>query len=138
MSIESIASALFWLCVYIAPLGIIAGSKLTWGNEKTGWLLATIIFSWMALIAYYATVLSLKDRKALHQAKMKRRQLTQQALAKQQAKERRRQAGIENRQARAADNGLAEPSSEPSLEADQEPSAPLTPPPADDSSDKGS
>ncbi len=88
MSIEAIYTGLFWLCLYMAPLAIIAGSKRTWGNEKTGWLFCTILFSWLALIAYYSTALNKKDREARHRAKMKYQQQAEAAAARQQARQR--------------------------------------------------
>lgn len=88
MSIEDIYMGLIWLCLYMAPLALIVGSKRANGHEKTAWLLATTIFSWLALIAFYATVLSPKDRKARHLAKLKHQQLVEAHQAKQQELER--------------------------------------------------
>ena len=114
MSIENISLGLFWLCLYMAPLAIISGSKLSRANEKTGWLLLTIVFSWIALVCYYSTVLSHKERKKRHETKMEN--LRKQELAKQQ--ERIRQARVEALQAQ---NGTGADTEELQQDAPVEP-----------------
>lgn len=84
MAIEDLYLGILALCVYMAPLAIIAGSKLTRDNEKTGWLLATILLSWIALVCYYSTVLSPAERKRRHKEQMKRQHQADVAAARQQ------------------------------------------------------
>ncbi|MFC0120053.1 hypothetical protein [Pseudoalteromonas xiamenensis] len=44
------------ICAYLIPLGVIANSKRTRGHEKNIWLMATLIFSWVALLLYVTVV----------------------------------------------------------------------------------
>jgi riboflavin transporter FmnP len=44
------------LGAYLLPIGMILSSKRTWGHEKNGWLIGTLIFSWVALLLYYSIV----------------------------------------------------------------------------------
>ncbi|QTL36648.1 hypothetical protein [Pseudoalteromonas viridis] len=44
------------LCLYLLPIGLVAGSKRTRGHEKNGWLIGTLLFSWVALILYFSMI----------------------------------------------------------------------------------
>jgi biopolymer transport protein ExbB/TolQ len=87
MPIENAIITIIVLCAYITPLAIIAGSKRCWGVEKTYWLLATIFFSWLALILYNSTVLSVSERKVRHRNKQERQHKIEQALRNKQKRE---------------------------------------------------
>ncbi|CCQ12691.1 hypothetical protein PALB_36310 [Pseudoalteromonas luteoviolacea B = ATCC 29581] len=41
---------------YLTPIALIAKSKRTKGHEKNTWLLATLLFSWVALLLYVTVV----------------------------------------------------------------------------------
>ncbi|CAM4066869.1 hypothetical protein [Pseudoalteromonas byunsanensis] len=44
------------VCGYLIPLAIISGSKRTKGHEKNGWLIGTLLFSWLTLLLYFSIV----------------------------------------------------------------------------------
>ncbi|PCK31643.1 hypothetical protein [Pseudoalteromonas piscicida] len=44
------------VCAYLLPVALIAGSKRTKGHEKNGWLIGTLLFSWVALLLYFSMV----------------------------------------------------------------------------------
>lgn len=95
MSLVDLLTGFFWLFLYMAPLAIVAGSKRCRGNEKTGWLLLTIVLSWIGLVAYFSTVLNKKERSERNREQFKRQQraeaaakrkhMQQQAAAEQAA-----------------------------------------------------
>ncbi|NOU51088.1 hypothetical protein HG263_11165 [Pseudoalteromonas sp. JBTF-M23] len=41
---------------YLAPVAIIHSSKRTRGHEKNGWLIATLLFSWITLLLYFSMI----------------------------------------------------------------------------------
>ncbi|MFT4924361.1 MAG: hypothetical protein ACI8WB_000439 [Phenylobacterium sp.] len=92
MTLEELYIALFWLCLYMAPLAFVAASPRTKDNEKTGWLLATILFSWFALIAYWSTAPNKKERKKRHQEQMTHKQKVAEFNAAKQLHQRREDA----------------------------------------------
>lgn len=47
---------IFLLCAYLLPVALIASSKRTQGHEKNGWLIGTLLFSWIALILYFSII----------------------------------------------------------------------------------
>ncbi|MCF2858833.1 hypothetical protein L1286_15210 [Pseudoalteromonas sp. SMS1] len=46
----------FAVCLYIVPIGVVAGSKRSKGHEKNGWLIGTLFFSWIALLLYLSMI----------------------------------------------------------------------------------
>ncbi|WP_152087608.1 hypothetical protein [Pseudoalteromonas sp. A25] len=44
------------VCAYLAPFAMILNSKRTKGHEKNGWLLGTLLFSWLALLLYFSMI----------------------------------------------------------------------------------
>ncbi|CAH9055222.1 hypothetical protein PSECIP111951_02757 [Pseudoalteromonas holothuriae] len=46
----------FAVCAYLIPVGVIVGSKRTKGHEKNGWLIASLVFSWLTLLLYFSIV----------------------------------------------------------------------------------
>lgn len=51
------------ISLYLIPLGMIAKSRRTRGHEKTMWLMATLVFSWVSLLLYYTVVPTLEQRR---------------------------------------------------------------------------
>ena len=44
------------VCAYLLPVALVAGSKRSKGHEKNGWLIGTLLFSWVALLLYISIV----------------------------------------------------------------------------------
>ncbi|WP_440054453.1 hypothetical protein ACSLBF_16650 [Pseudoalteromonas sp. T1lg65] len=44
------------ICIYLLPVALVAGSKRTKRHEKNGWLIATLVFSWLALLLYFSMI----------------------------------------------------------------------------------
>ncbi|WP_199610306.1 hypothetical protein [Flocculibacter collagenilyticus] len=80
---------LFLVCIYLIPVGLIAGSKRTAKNEKNVWLICAIFFSWAVLLLYYLVVPSVRERKksAINKAKSKHAKLKAKIEKQNQAKE---------------------------------------------------
>ncbi|MFK3858917.1 MULTISPECIES: hypothetical protein [Pseudoalteromonas] len=53
---NEVAFLILLLSAYILPVVIVLNSKRTQGHEKNGWLIGIILFSWLALIMYFAIV----------------------------------------------------------------------------------
>ena len=84
MTLESISIGLIILCLYMTPIAMVASSKLSRGNEKTGWMLLTIFLSWIGLVIYFSTVLKKKDRAIRNRDLAQRKQRQAEALKRQQ------------------------------------------------------
>lgn len=61
---------IFLLCAYLVPVALVVNSKRSRGNEKSGWLIGAVLFSWVTLILYYAVVPSVKAQRKVQQAKL--------------------------------------------------------------------
>ncbi|KKE81104.1 hypothetical protein [Pseudoalteromonas luteoviolacea] len=44
------------VCLYLTPIAMVAGSKRSKGHEKNGWLIGTLLFSWVALLLYITMI----------------------------------------------------------------------------------
>ncbi|MEH6395463.1 hypothetical protein [Pseudoalteromonas sp.] len=51
-----VAFLILLLSAYILPVVIVLNSKRTQGHEKNGWLIGIILFSWLALVMYFAII----------------------------------------------------------------------------------
>ncbi|MFC3034882.1 hypothetical protein ACFOEE_20445 [Pseudoalteromonas fenneropenaei] len=58
------------VCAYLMPIGMIIRSRRTVGHEKNLWLIAALIFSWVALLLYLTVV---PKHRAAQQTKAKQR-----------------------------------------------------------------
>ncbi|MCU4677060.1 hypothetical protein N7931_15610 [Catenovulum sp. 2E275] len=43
------------ICLFLMPIALVAGDKRVSGQEKNGWLLATIFLSWIGWLVFIST-----------------------------------------------------------------------------------
>ena len=100
MKLEDIIIGIIILCVYMWPLALVANSKRSKDNEKTGWLLLTVFLSWIGWVIYQSTVLNREDRAKRNRELAERKHREEEALKRRQEQLAQQQAEAEA-QARA-------------------------------------
>lgn len=70
MSDVDVILNILFMCSYLGPISYILNDNRTQGQEKNGWLVASIFFSWFAWLAYIAIVPQ-QIRQKLQQAKQR-------------------------------------------------------------------